>query len=510
MSLNTTRAKTVGLNKAPVTPPVKASKIKDPAKKSHYFKDLITAFKNGDKYVRLSALFMGTGYIARKQVIKGILVQLLQILYILAIIFYAGPSFAKFDTLGTVEFAYEKVGLNTRINNYDNSFLILLNSIVGFFAIFVFILLWIHNIKAVYDLQKRAEKGRPINNFRQDIHSLVEGNFHITLLALPTIGVILINILPILILIAIAFTNYGGLDHTPPTHLFTWTWRVKDASGQVVGKVWDNFAQFFNSTNSNFNYAFWKIAGWTLLWALLATFTCFIGGILLAKLINSDGIKFRRMWRTLFIITIAVPQFVSLILVRNFFRDSGIFNTMCSDIGLTKLLYNLHLIPTKDYIPFLTNPKWTKFMIVMINIWVGVPYQMLIATGVLMNIPKSQVESARLDGANNFQVFVHIIMPYFLVVQGPALITDFVRNINNFNVIYLLTQDVYTTHDLKMAAANAKEPDLLVTWLFRLTNENASYNIASVIGIIVFIACATFTLISFGIMMRGNKEEDYR
>jgi len=102
MSLNTTRAKTVGLNKAPVTPPVKASKIKDPAKKSHYFKDLITAFKNGDKYVRLSALFMGTGYIARKQVIKGILVQLLQILYILAIIFYAGPSFAKFDTLGTV------------------------------------------------------------------------------------------------------------------------------------------------------------------------------------------------------------------------------------------------------------------------------------------------------------------------------------------------------------------------------------------------------------------------
>ncbi len=475
-----------------------------------YFRDLIAAFKNGDKYVRLSSVAMGTGYIARKQVIKGILVFLVQILFILSMIFFAAPNFAKFGTLGTVEYAYEKVGLNTRINNYDNSFLILLNSIVAIFIIFVFILFWIHNMKAVYELQVRKEHGRPINNFKQDLRSLIEGNFHLTLLTLPTLGVILINILPILILIAIAFTNYGGLEHTPPTHLFTWTWRVKNASGEVVGKVWDNFSTFFSNKNSNFNYAFWRIAGWTLLWAFLATFTCFIGGILLAKLINSDGIKFRRVWRTLFIITIAVPQFVSLILVRNFFRDSGIFNTICSDIGLTKLLYNMHLIPTPDTIPFLTNPKWTKFMIVMINIWVGVPYQMLIATGVLMNIPQSQVESARLDGANNFQIFVHIIMPYFLVVQGPALITDFVRNINNFNVIYLLTQDIYQTHDLKMAAANAKEPDLLVTWLFRLTNENASYNIASVIGIIVFIACATFTLISFAIMMRGNKEEDYR
>ena len=260
-----------------------------------------------------------------------------------------------------------------------------------------------------------------------------------------------------------------------------------------------------------FGYAFGKILGWTLLWAVLATLTTFMGGILLAMLINQKGIKFPKMWRTLFIVAIAVPQFVTLLLVRNFFADSGIVNTICSNIGLTDLLRNMGLIGKNlTYIPFLTEPHWTKVMIILINIWVGVPYQMLVATGVLMNIPTDQLESARIDGANKWQVFWRITMPYILSIQGPALITDFVKNINNFNVIYLLTQDVYITPDQYLANANAKEVDLLVTWLFRLTNEYYNYKMASVIGIIVFIICAVFTIVSFSKLISGDREGVYQ
>ena len=131
-------------------------------------------------------------------------------------------------------------------------------------------------------------------------------------------------------------------------------------------------------------------------------------------------------------VAIAVPQFVTLLLVRNFFADSGIVNTICSNIGLTDFLKSVGLVNANlTYIPFLTNPTWAKVMIVLINIWVGVPYQMLIATGVLMNIPVDQLESARIDGANSFQIFWKITMPYVLFITGPSLITDFVRNINN-------------------------------------------------------------------------------
>lgn len=466
----------------------------------NYFKNLGIAFAKGDVWVKLSAVFMGAGYFARKQIVNGILMFLVEAVFIVMCVGYAAPNLAKFGTLGTVQFeqVFDPLTMTSTVNDYDNSFLILLNSIISLFLIVVFVLFWIANMKTVYRLQLKKENGEHINNFREDVRAMFNERFHITLLTLPALGVILMNVLPILVLIAIAFTNYDQ-QHMPPSALFTW-----------VG--WTNFKNLFaNSVTVTFGYSFKKILVWTLEWAVLATFTTYIGGILLAKFINNKKTKLPKFWRTLFIIAIAVPQFVTLLLVRNFFSDNGIVNTFCSNIGLTDFLKNIGLVGSNlTYIPFLTNPGWAKVMIILINIWVGVPYQMLIATGVLMNIPEDQIESARIDGANAFQIFVKITMPYMLFVTGPSLITDFVKNINNFNVIYLLTQDVYVTTDQLLANSSAKEIDLLVTWLFRLTNEYYNYKMASVIGIIVFIICAAFTLITFTRTIKGDKEEEFQ
>lgn len=465
-----------------------------------YFKDFGVAFAKGDIWVKLSAVIMGAGYFARKQIINGILITLVQVGFIVLTMMFSTPALAKFSTLGTVQLeqTFDPLTLQQTTNNYDNSFTILLSSVISLFTILVFVLIYIHNIKAVYGLQKKKEAGEHINTFKEDIKSLFQERFHITLLSLPTIGVIAMNIIPILVLIAVAFTNYDQ-KHMPPAALFTW-----------VG--FKNFQTLFTSSITvTFGYAFRKILGWTLLWAVLATATTFLGGILLAKALVSKTTKLPGMWRVLFIIAIAVPQFVTLLLVRNFFADSGIVNTICANAGITDFLKRIGLVGEHlTYIPFLTNPHWAKFMIVIINIWVGVPYQMLIATGVLMNIPEDQIESAKIDGATNFQVFWKITMPYILFIQGPALITDFVKNINNFNVIYLLTQDVYVTSNQKLANSSATEVDLLVTWLFRLTNENYNYKMASVIGIMVFLICAAFTLVSFSKLVKGDKEEQYQ
>ena len=465
-----------------------------------YFKDFGVAFAKGDIWVKLSAVIMGAGYFARKQIINGILITLVQVGFIVLTMMFSTPALAKFSTLGTVQLeqTFDPLTLQQTTNNYDNSFTILLSSVISLFTILVFVLIYIHNIKAVYGLQKKKEAGEHINTFKEDIKSLFQERFHITLLSLPTIGVIAMNIIPILVLIAVAFTNYDQ-KHMPPAALFTW-----------VG--FKNFQTLFTSSITvTFGYAFRKILGWTLLWAVLATATTFLGGILLAKALVSKTTKLPGMWRVLFIIAIAVPQFVTLLLVRNFFADSGIVNTICANVGITDFLKRIGLVGEHlTYIPFLTNPHWAKFMIVIINIWVGVPYQMLIATGVLMNIPEDQIESAKIDGATNFQVFWKITMPYILFIQGPALITDFVKNINNFNVIYLLTQDVYVTSNQKLANSSATEVDLLVTWLFRLTNENYNYKMASVIGIMVFLICAAFTLVSFSKLVKGDKEEQYQ
>lgn len=465
-----------------------------------YFKEFGSAIVKGDIWVKLSLVWMGAGYIARNQIVNGIIMTLLEAVFIIMCAGYAAPNLAKFGTLGTVQFeqVFDPLTLTSTVNDYDNSFLILLNSIISLFLIVLFVVVYISNVKTVYRLQQEKECGRHINTFREDVRAMFNERFHITLLTLPCIGVVLMNILPILVLIAVAFTNYDQ-QHMPPSALFTW-----------VG--WKNFKSLFtNSTTITFGYSFGKILIWTLEWAVLATFTTYIGGILLAKFINNKATKWPKFWRTLFIVAIAVPQFVTLLLVRNFFADSGIVNTICANIGLTDFLKKIGLVASHlTYIPFLTDPNWAKFMIVFINIWVGVPYQMLIATGVLMNIPEDQIESARIDGASSFQIFVKITMPYMLFVTGPALITDFVKNINNFNVIYLLTQDVFVTSDQMLANSNAKEVDLLVTWLFRLTNEYYNYKMASVIGIFVFIICAAFTLITFTRTIKGDKEDQFR
>ena len=185
---------------------------------------------------------------------------------------------------------------------------------------------------------------------------------------------------------------------------------------------------------ATFGYSFVRVLGWTLVWSFFATLTTYIGGILLSILLNSKKTRAPKFWRLLFVVTIAVPQFVSLLLVRNFFSDGGIVNTICEHIHLTGFLQDIGLVST-NYIPFLSAPGWAHVMIILINIWIGVPYQMLVATGVLMNIPEDQLESAKMDGAKPFQIFVKITMPYMLFITGPALVTDFVKNINNFNVI---------------------------------------------------------------------------
>ena len=465
----------------------------------NYFAEFVTSIVKGDIWTKLSLVIMGAGYFGRGQVIKGILMTVLEVLVIVFIKDFSLEYLAKFDTLGDVqrEEIMDWTTLTKTVNDYDNSLLILLFSVVSILVIAAFVFVYIANMKSVYRLQVLKENGKHVPTFREDVRQLLNDKFHITLLTLPGIGILLFTVVPLIFMICIAFTNYDQ-NHQPPTYLFTW-----------VG--FKNFVNLFTSTQTiTFGYAFGKVLVWTLIWAVLATFTTYIGGILLAKFINNERTKGKKFWRTCFIITIAIPQFVTLLLISKMFGDYGIINTFCSEAGITAFLQEIGLVSEGlSYIPFLSKPGWAHVMIVLVNIWVGVPYQMLVATGILMNIPTDQLESARIDGATEFQIFCKITMPYMLFVTGPSLITSIISNINNFNVIYLLT-NTYVTTDMALANSNAKEVDLLITWLFTLTNDYSNYKMASVIGICVFLICAALTLVSFSQMIKGNREEEYQ
>ena len=267
-----------------------------------FFKEFGEAAAKGDGAVKASLLVAGAGYWKRKQIIKGFLVTLLEIGLILYTVLIGVPYISQLNTLGTVERAmvYNPATMKNEVNDYDNSLLILLFGVISLSFLIVGILLWMANVRNTYRLQLRAEAGKHINTFKEDCNEMLNDKFHFTLLALPVLGVIIFNIMPLVVMICIAFTNYDK-SHMPPNALFTW-----------VGLA--NFKSLFTtSITSTFGYTFWRILGWTLLWAVLATFTTYFGGIILALLINNKNTKLKKLWRTLFVAAISVPQFVTLI-----------------------------------------------------------------------------------------------------------------------------------------------------------------------------------------------------
>jgi len=133
-----------------------------------------------------------------------------------------------------------------------------------------------------------------------------------------------------------------------------------------------------------------------------------------------------------------------------------------------------------------------RVTIIVINMWVGIPYTMLQVTGILQNIPAELYEAAKMDGAGPVRIFFKITLPYMLFVTMPYLITSFVGNINNFNVIYLLSGGGPT-----LVGDTAGQTDLLVTWLYKLTIDQQYYNLGAVIGIITFVILTVITLVTY-------------
>ena len=111
----------------------------------------------------------------------------------------------------------------------------------------------------------------------------------------------------------------------------------------------------------------------------------------------------------------------------------------------------------------------------------------------MKGIPRDLDEAARVDGANAVQIFFKITLPYMLYVTTPYLITTFTGNVNNFNVIYLLSGGDPVTN----LESTAGSTDLLVTWLYKLTVDKQYYNIGAVIGILTFIILAVAALLTY-------------
>ena len=450
------------------------------------FQGLWFRFKNGDWRTRMSYLIMGFGSFSRgpKQFLKGFLMLAVEVIVILYMVFLGGANLAKLFTNDRTPAFDDEIGTT----EMDNSLKILIFSVLAFLLLIFFIYMWVQNTKSAYKTQKDVEAGKPLSGPKQQLNYALNDGFHITVLAVPIIGIIIVSILPLLCNITIAFTNYD-FNHDEYINPFTWT--GFEAFAEVFGK--------------SYGTEIWSVLGWTLIWAFFATFTNFFFGMFLAMVINKKSIKLKVFWRTCFVIVIAVPDFVSLLMMSQFFgwkndsNQTGAFNLILQQwFGLN---VNVDWLGGATY-----NATMSRVMVIVINLWRGMPFTMLSTYGILMNIPEELYESSRIDGAGPVRRFVSITFPYIMFVMGPQLITTFTGNINNFNVIFFLTGG---GPFLGTRANSAGSTDLLVTWLYRLTvsSTEPEYNHGAVIGIFTFIISSFFALIVFN-SSKSIKQED--
>lgn len=436
---------------------------------------------DGSWNTKLSYLIMGFGNLCKGQIIKGLIFLLIQVSYITFMVScpvvnstpLGYKAFKNFITLGTVE--------GDIFTPADNSMLMMLFGVITISITIAYLFVFFMNVESSYkgDLQKR-KKGRA-NKFREDVAELLDGRFHVCMLTPAVIGAVTFTLLPTIFMILIAFTNYDK-EHIAGLVLFDW-----------VG--FKNFSDIFTNPAGEISARFIPVITWTFIWAILATFLNYFGGLVLALMISKKGIKIKPLFRTIFILTIAIPQFISLLSMRNLIGEYGPFQKMLMDLNILKA--PMSMLENADSV-------WlARIWIIVINLWVGIPYSMLMTSGILTNAPRDMYEAAYIDGASKFTTFRKITLPYVFFITTPYLITSFIGNITSFNIIYLLTKGFPKVTGGYIAGGT----DLLVTWLYKLTIDEQQYNLGAVIGIITFIINASITLLFYR-RSRSYREED--
>ena len=143
-------------------------------KEENFIQKFGRAFVRGDAFTKLSLLVWGLGYIGHGQLIKALLVTLVQGLGLYFLGTSGIPALKKFGTLGTVqmEMQFNPVTLKNEVNNYDNSFAILLLSVIALVVIVSLVVATMMVVQSNYLLQQQKAAGKKPNSFRQDINCL--------------------------------------------------------------------------------------------------------------------------------------------------------------------------------------------------------------------------------------------------------------------------------------------------------------------------------------------------
>jgi arabinogalactan oligomer/maltooligosaccharide transport system permease protein len=416
------------------------------------------------KVMCTASCFMGLAHLLYlKEYLKGALFAAVEVVFLC----FSPAIVRKIVNLVTLGSPQPDIAVKLR----DNSIFMLIDGILILALVAMFVATYVISVQSAGKSYKEYCRMGHYPLHKDSAADTVNKAFPLMGLAPCVIMLLIFVVVPLLFSIAVAFTNYSAPNHIPPKNTVDW-----------VGI--QNFKELLGGGNT-WSKGFAHIALWTLVWAVLSTFTCYFGGLLVAVQLKHSKIRFKGAFQFIFILPYAVPSVITMLVWRNLLNGTfGVVNRTLQQLGILD-----------GTIPWLGNATLAQIMCIVINLWAGFGYFMMLSLGTMTAIPEDLFEAARIDGATGNQILRSITLPLVLYQTMPLIIMSFTHNINNFGVIYFLTAGEPTVADSTTTMAGGT--DILVTWIYKLTITLMRYNYASVIAVLIFVVLAPFAVYQF-------------
>lgn len=270
-----------------------------------------------------------------------------------------------------------------------------------------------------------------------------------TLLAPSAVGLLLLVVWPFAYDVLIAFSNLSLRTLLNPSY------------GIEFGI--NNFARVFNdrllqTKDSTFGVLLVR----TVIWTVVNVTAHVLGGLGLALLLNRP-LPFRGVYRTLLIVPWAIPQVIAATAWKNEFNPQfGFINLMLKSIGLQS-------------VNWVQDPNWAFVSALLVNIWFGIPFMMIILLGGLQSISPEFYEAAEIDGASGWDRFSKVTLPLLRPVLTPAITLGIIWTFNQLNVIYLVT-----------GGGPFEKTNILVSALYYAAFSFSRYGFAAAFSLVLF------------------------
>ena len=227
----------------------------------------------------------------------------------------------------------------------------------------------------------------------------------------------------------------------------------------------DNFFEVFSAEG------FLRVTLFTLVWTVVNV-SAHIGiGLFLANMLHRSRIYGKVAYRTLLLLPWAVPSYISVLVWRGMFQPDGFVNDL---LGTN--------------IDFLSDPTGAQIIVILVNIWLGVPFMMMSISGALQSIPKDMYEAAELDGVVGWAAFRHLTLPNLRSALIPLTLLGFIWTFNMFNVIYLMTDG-----GPNLYFGQPGQTDILITYVYDVAFREGAYGVAAAWSVIIFLMLFAFS-----------------